>query len=253
MLLEVFAGWMPSDPLRDPKTAALASALLSPAERDEAARLRRSRARRDYIGAHALVRTLVNRRLGCAPHLVTLQSDPLGRPRVMAPAAACGLTAGLSQADGVVCCAIAAGCFVGVDVESVASVGRDPLRVARLICSEAEQEDLHTLPGGARAARLVSMWTIKEAIAKATGLGYHLSLTSITVRAAPDGALRVDYDAALVAPGGIHVNTWWLTDHHVATIAVLGPPDVPICMGRIDLPPARAARARAWLSTATRA
>src|SRR5206468_11134888 len=94
----------------------------------------------------------------------------------------------ISHADGIaLCAAAAAGCVVGADVESLRNVGPDPLGVAESVCSRREMDALAMLPAPARAERLLSIWTAKEAVAKATGLGFRLPLPLIAVHEESNG------------------------------------------------------------------
>ncbi len=57
----------------------------------------------------------------------------------------------------------------------------DPLGVAEVVCSRTETDVLRAAPASERAERLLSIWTLKEAIAKAMGLGFHFPLGRITI------------------------------------------------------------------------
>lgn len=65
----------------------------------------------------------------------------------------------------------------------------------------------------ARAERLLRLWTLKEAVAKAIGSGLLAPFRALGI---PDGPRW-------------RFATWWLTPHHVAAVAVLGgPPEEPV-------------------------
>jgi len=111
-----------------PTLAARARALLQAPELENLLRLGPPEARRDYLAAHALVRTMLAERVDLlAPTTVRLRSTPLGKPVVVAPPDARRLRFSLSHADGIAMCAIAEDWEIGVDVESARHLGRDPL------------------------------------------------------------------------------------------------------------------------------
>src|SRR5207245_5427694 len=115
--------------------ARCARRILGAAERRALARLRPPAARRDYLAAHALARTMLAELAGCEPSRVRFRCSPRGRPEFDGPPGASPLRFSLSHAEGVALCAVAEGRAVGADVESLRNVGPDPLRVAEAVCS----------------------------------------------------------------------------------------------------------------------
>ena len=85
-----------------------------------------------------------------------------------------------------------------VDVENLRNIGLDPFGVAEMICSRPETDALRWAPTTTRAGHFVSIWTLKAAVAKAMGLGFHFPLGRITIhwdgggpRAVVDGIARL--------------------------------------------------------------
>lgn len=229
---EVVVRFARTEAFEDALLASRARTILGTAEQAALARLRPAAARRDYLGAHALARALLAELAGCEPTRVRFRYTPRGRPELVAPRGARHFRFSLSHADGVALCAVAAGCAVGADVESLRNVGRDPLNLAALVCSGREREGLRTLPASARAERLLSLWTIKEAVAKATGLGFHVPLARIAVDA-EDGmppSVRLDAGAAGDHPFLWRVESWRPTPEHMAAVAVLGKRRGPVAI-----------------------
>jgi 4'-phosphopantetheinyl transferase len=141
----------------------------------------------------------------------------------VAPPGARRLRFSISHADGVALCAVAAACDVGADVESLRNIGPDPLGVADTVCSRRERCALRALPACARGERLLSIWTVKEAVAKATGLGFHLPLAHITVHGDGAGPPAVEFDTE----AGEDASRWRLASlrlapWHCAAVAVRG-------------------------------
>jgi 4'-phosphopantetheinyl transferase len=222
---EVLVRFARTEAFEDPVLAARARQILGPAERETLARLRPSAAARDYLAAHALARTMLAEQTGADPGELCFHTSRRGRPELVARGRAPTPRFSISHAEGVAVCAVTQRWEVGVDVESLRNVGRDPLGVAGTICSPRELEALRALPASARAAHLLAIWTLKEAVAKATGLGLYLPLERISVDEEVDGPLRVELDAA--ADAGLVLRPLAclrLTPDHLAAVAVLAAP-----------------------------
>lgn len=124
-------------------------------------------------GSRALLRWAVAAAGGTAPERVRLGRDGRGRPVVHAPA---GLDAGLSHTADVLVVGVARGRIVGVDVEARE---RSLLDLAGRICHPRELAGLRGLPPGERNARLLRLWTLKEAYTKALGVGLAQDFTRV--------------------------------------------------------------------------
>jgi len=222
---EVVVRMLRTEILEHPARASRLSAMLSANERETLERLPPGAARRDYLGAHALARETIAEHVGAEPERLLIRSSPWGRPELIAPTTHPRLRFSLSHADGIALCAVTRGGAVGADVESLRHVGPDPLGVAATICSEREREILLATPAPLRTERFLSLWTLKEAFAKATGLGFRLDLERITVRLGPARAAELEFDHG----GGAEASLWRfasksLEPHHVAAVAVRGAP-----------------------------
>jgi 4'-phosphopantetheinyl transferase len=222
---EVFVRFVRTEAFDDPLLRVRARAILSTDERSSLDRLRPAQARRDYLAAHALVRTALASFAGCEPEQVRLAAGPHPRPSVVAPATACRLRISIAHADGVAICAIATGRAVGADVESRRNVGGDPLPMAQAVCSEREMHVLAKLTAGARKETFLRVWTAKESVLKATGLARRLHPSLITVHAGQDVPPSVEFAPGVDEDGhGWHVATWQLPPWHTLAIAVRAAP-----------------------------
>ena len=163
------------------------------------ARLRPPAARLDYLAAHVLARATLAEVTGSEPVRIELRCPPGESPEWVAPADALPLAFSISHADGIAVCAVASGCRVGADVESSRNIGSDPLGVAEVVCSADEKEMLRALPAAARAEHLLDLWTVKEAVAKALGLGFRLPFDRIRVQPSPDGSAALHFTPPMVA------------------------------------------------------
>ncbi len=137
------------------------------------------RDRRLFLAAHALTRALLGACLGAQPQALSFETDAFGRPHLVARGAdaASRLVFSLSHTHGFVACAAWRDGQVGVDVEGLARA-RDEVALARSFFAASEAQAIERLEGAARAERFMATWTLKEAYAKARGLGLNLPFTS---------------------------------------------------------------------------
>ena len=156
-------------------TAAIAAAAsqLAPDEHEQYERFHDPHDARDYACAHALLRTTLS-----------LESD-----REAADAA--GISFSLAHARGMVACAGTDAPAVGIDVESV-DRDVDANRIAGRFFAPVEAAHLDQLDGDARRDRFFDLWTLKEALVKALGVGMAAALDRLAFTVGPDGRVRLD-------------------------------------------------------------
>jgi 4'-phosphopantetheinyl transferase len=171
---------------RSPEEIAELASLLSPDERERAARYRVTGARDEYQVSRALLRVLLGRYLGRAPSGVELRAGPQGKPAL---AGAAPLSFNVSHSFGVALFAVRAGGEVGVDVERVRPFENDLGLAERFFCA-AESAALRAL-GDERREAFFHVWTRKEAYLKAGGLGLSGGLERVEVSVPPDDPPRV--------------------------------------------------------------
>lgn len=198
--------WLPVD--FDGDTAGL-DQLDSP-ERERRERLVFATDRRAYTAAHALLRDLLSEMAPVPPGAWHFVADSFGKPRLSGEQAGLGLTFNLTHSRGMVACAAARGLAVGIDVEtSGSSIDIDEL--SREVLTAPECATLAASPD--RTAAFLSFWTLREAYAKARGLGLSLPFQ--------------DYRAALspprIIPARDDPKTWsaWLERPDGAFLAVV--------------------------------
>lgn len=165
-------------------------AVLSDEERERASRFVFESDRRMYMTAHAALRYALSAvRPGTAPTAWKFGREPNGRPFALG---AGPWDCNLSHTRGLVACLVAPGGGCGVDVEPVSDRVM-PLGASVFAASELER----MRSSGDRAAEVAtSLWTLKEAYAKARGLGLRLPFSrcefdlgdrSARLTARPDG------------------------------------------------------------------
>lgn len=173
-----------------------AERLLDSAERRRAARFRFDRDRETYVLAHALWRVALGLCLDIDAVDAPLASTPSGQPSLPGT----GLATSLSHSGSWVAIAVAGSVTLGVDIERSAS------RVAlgdllTTICTPDEVAKLEHLSGVTRERALLVLWTRKEALLKAFGVG--LAEAPATLPAEPGALVAPPAAASTLPPCGV--------------------------------------------------
>jgi len=170
--------------------------LLSPDERQRAARFHRDVHRRRFVTAHGALRLILGAYLDAAPDTLSFELGEHGKPSLREPLDREGARVefNLSHSADLALVAVARDHPVGVDVERWAEV--EHLEVAERFFSRAEREALRTLASVTEQldAGFFAAWTRKEAYLKATGYGIARGLHHFDVTLAPgvEAALLAD-------------------------------------------------------------
>jgi len=169
-------------------------AILDAGEQARAARFKSPDSRCEFIGAHWLLRVALSHYAACEPAAWRFATEPGGRPVLAADTAACGshdLRFSLTHAAGGALVAITQGRAVGIDLEGDGNLGAMP-EIAHRVLSTRERTmwaKQHACVAASRFA--LSRWTLKEAYAKARGLGLALDFAGFGFDNA-DGIWRFD-------------------------------------------------------------
>lgn len=200
-----------------------ALSILSPEERRRHDNLRSAADRRDYAAAHALLRTSLSRYADVAPEAWHFESDSHGKPMIAdrwRGGLKCSFS--LSHTRGLVACAIAPGSTVGIDVERT-DPSLDWSLVVRRCFSPAEIAQVEHCPPLDRVPRFTEIWTLKEAHAKATGLGLSDSWPTFGFDVS-GGRIR------FMAPAAVEAESWQFAlltfAHYRLAVAVERPDQV---------------------------
>jgi 4'-phosphopantetheinyl transferase len=165
--------------------------LLCPEERIRAARFLRSRDRRHYTAAHALLRVMLSSFAQVPAKMWRFCLGPQGRPEIEPGLSTLPLRFSLSHTDRLVAAAVTLRRDIGLDVEALGRSIHDMESVVRFFAAE----EIALLNGYAperRQQAFIKVWTLKEAFVKATGLGLSLPLDQF--------AVTLDADRLLFAP-----------------------------------------------------
>jgi 4'-phosphopantetheinyl transferase len=146
--------------------APVAAAVLDAGEAGRAARFRFERDRTRYILAHAVWRVALSECVGAAPARVPLVATPAGQPTLPGT----GFGTSLSHAGDWVAVAVTGDALIGIDIEQLPSRVR-LADMVETICTPAEAARVMALDAASRERALLALWTRKEALLKAFGLG----------------------------------------------------------------------------------
>jgi 4'-phosphopantetheinyl transferase len=201
-----------------------ALALLSPDERARHERFRAEHDRREFAAAHALLRTTLSEFADVAPLDWRFDTGPRGKPALASGLSTLPLSFNLSHARGLVACAVALGrtrgaaaprghgsapgdgsapsmVDVGLDVENITQA-RNWRGVASRYFAAAELARIDRVADADRTARFFESWTLKEAFAKALGVGLSQALDATLFEVA-DGVV-----AGCTLPPGVDPAVW---------------------------------------------
>lgn len=167
---------------------------LSPSERSAAAALewlddsekkRRDRylvelPRRQFTLCRAALRVLLVRRLGCPNQALRFGEGRRGKPFALVRDQRCPISFNVSHSGNHGMIAIAPGGRLGVDIE-VRSARKTIDQLIETLLTEAERRQLDRMDAGRRIARFYDLWTAKEALVKANGLGHAIDVARLNL------------------------------------------------------------------------
>lgn len=161
------------------------AAMLDDDERARAARFAFEDDRRSYVAAHALLRAELSKRAARAPQAWRFAATRLGKPYLLDSPG--DLRFSLSHTRGMVAVAICEGADVGVDVET-SDRRAESMKLAERFFAPEEVAMLAAVEGDARREMFFAIWTLKEAVVKATGDGLAGGLDGFAVSLDPPRA-----------------------------------------------------------------
>ncbi len=165
--------------------------LLPPDERAKAARFASEKAAISFVAGRVLTRLALSRHCPVRPQDWVLVPGLHGRPFIAAPERYRDIQFSISHTEGMVACLTSRTVLAAVDVERVAAWEDLPI-IAPTILSAEEQRSIGTLAGDAWLQRFFEYWTLKEAYAKALGVGLACDFRSVSFDLHPhcDAAVR---------------------------------------------------------------
>ena len=184
--------------------------LLAPAERAQEERYRFEEDRIQYVITRALVRTVLSRYLCLAPRELAFRTNAYGRPDVDNPVARReGLSFSVSRSDGIVVLGVTQGRTLGIDVEKILTRSALSADAVSRFFAPDEVAALAGIADSEKNTRILEYWTLKEAYAKARGVGLSLPLDKFAFDYPQDGVVRMTLSPDL-ADDSAHWAVWQL-------------------------------------------
>jgi 4'-phosphopantetheinyl transferase len=196
--------------------------VLSPDEREKAARFYFDKDRRRFVQARAALRFILGEYLQVDPQTLEFSYGPQGKPSLANGHADNSLRFNLSRREGLALIAVTRGREIGVDVELVAA-DLPVFEIAETTFSEAELGTLRNLPEDLHVAGFFNCWTRKEAYVKARGEGLSFPLKQFDVSLNPGAPAQLIH----VRDNLDDINRWTLQEipvgeDYVAALVVEG-------------------------------
>lgn len=188
--------------------------LLSPAERERYERFIVPEPAEEFLVGRALLRSILGAYLGAKPQEIQLRLGPYGKPALAESKSSIDFS--LAHSQGLVACALARNCELGLDVEYLRTAD-EALDLAERFFERWEFIELSRLPPRVRSFRFFQYWTLKEACLKALGTGLKIPLDHFSFEFRPDGTPR---------PLAVHDRENWqlaqlkLSPDHLAALAI---------------------------------
>jgi 4'-phosphopantetheinyl transferase len=164
--------------------------LLSPDERERAARFRFEKDSRNFTVGRGILRSILGRYLDQKAEDCVFVYGVRGKPFLPGTS----LRFNLAHSSGRAVLAVARGRAVGIDIECI-RLAPDWAGIMNSFFSSVEREGILALPSADRPRAFFTCWTRKEAYLKATGEGIGTPLDSFDVTVIPGSEprlLRVD-------------------------------------------------------------
>jgi 4'-phosphopantetheinyl transferase len=156
------------------------AATLTEAERERAAQFVFDRDREASLASRGILRHLLSRFTGVGPESIRISLGAHGKPEIESGASRATLRFNVAHADGLALIALARDNELGIDVERIAPERIDAPLVARALTA-AERALWEATRESERPALFFEVWTAKESVMKACGLGLALDPLSLEV------------------------------------------------------------------------
>ncbi len=173
-------------------------ALLDADEQQRCQRFYFEHHQRRFAYAHAVLRVILARYLNCSPWDLTFSNGAHGKPELINSN---GLYFNLSHSQDRALLAVGFKNNLGIDLEYFS--GRSFLGIARQVFSPLELASLQKTPDYAQALAFFSVWSQKEALIKANGMGLSFPMNTVDVPLRPHQGIEV-YDVIAEQNWQIH-------------------------------------------------
>jgi 4'-phosphopantetheinyl transferase len=157
---------------------------LNPVERAQASRFMLLKDRFAFSAGRVLVRKTLSEYSIEPPGGWQFESNPYGKPMIIRSPGTPDLRFNISHSTGIVVAAFSLGREIGVDVEYIEQK-IDCLELARSQFSSAEIELLDALSEQRQVDAFFALWTLREAYAKARGIGLSIGFSEFAFSLEP--------------------------------------------------------------------
>jgi 4'-phosphopantetheinyl transferase len=194
--------------------------ILSADERARAIRLRSLILSQRFMVSRGILRNILGRYLGQNPRHITLRYGVQGKPALVSDVQN-KLSFNLSHSNGLVVFAISNGLEVGVDIEEVHPLNNLEAMVSAFL-STIEQDELNSVPPSEKLNAFFTLWTCKEAVLKAAGIGLTHQLNGVNIKPQQTKFNRDQINPIL--PSGCHYQLKMLkpSEGYIGALASLG-------------------------------
>lgn len=161
-------------------------------DRSEQVRLERiqaARRRREFVLCRSALRAVLCDRLDCGNAQLSFEDSEQGKPSALVRAAPSVIDFSVSHSGGHALIAVVEEGRVGIDVED-RSTTRDIDGAASLTFTPVEQAELAALDGTRNTEFFYRIWTMKEALIKALGIGFGLNPSRFEIPSAMRSGAR---------------------------------------------------------------
>lgn len=179
---------------------ALAFSWLDDYERTRSRQFVHTGARRRYVMCRAATRAVLRDRLDCRNEHLTFGASRYGKPFALLDGKPASISFNVSHSGSHGLVAIAPRGRLGVDIEE-RTIRYNLDSLIEYVLGPNEQASLSLESGAGRANLFFKLWTIKEALLKALGTGFHLDMSKFEVpsaiRTGTDGIFRFPHIPAI--------------------------------------------------------
>lgn len=179
----------------DSECEAVALEWLDSSERARRRRFRHAGARRQFVLCRAALRAMLRERLGCGNDQLSFDASQRGKPFALVNGVPAPISFSVSHSGRHGLIAVAPTGRVGIDVEDRAARA-DLDAVAAMTFAPVERAELAAANGDRRTDLFFTIWTTKEALTKALGVGLSKDLRRLEIpramrRGAKQAVLRL--------------------------------------------------------------
>ncbi len=165
-----------------------------------------------YLASHVFLRRVLAQYIGTAPQAVAFSTSITGRPQLRCENGAHRVQFNLSHTFGLIAVVVSRDWNCGIDVEYMRETV-DIQTLGSALCTPPERDWLLCMEETAQIDAFFGLWTIKEALLKACGLGVTQDLNNISlIRERHIPHLVVTHSPRIVLPG-----IWWIESARIAS------------------------------------